>query len=143
MHIHARGTKPNPEALLKDMEKAGVYGGCVFSNHPIEGKESGGTPFEERLSEVLGWTKGYEDRLFPVLWIHPDEENIIEKVHIAADAGIAAFKMICQGYYVYDNKCMKLIREIASLKSRLFSTQESFGTDSLPQTTTDLLTGSI
>ena len=67
MHIHARGTKPNPEALLKNMEKAGVYGGCVFSNRPIESREHGGTPFEERLAEVLAWTKGYEDRLFPVL----------------------------------------------------------------------------
>ena len=115
MHIHARGLEPCPERLLAEMEAAGVYGGCVFSNHPVEGTEPGGSDFETRVNEVLLWTHGHEDRLFPVLWIHPDEENIIEKVRIAAERGIAAFKIICEDFYVYDEPCMSVLREIAKL----------------------------
>ena len=81
MHIHARNTTPNPKGLLENMEKAGVFGGCIFSNRPkLSGNRDGtkykyGTSFEKRLEEVMCWTKGYEDRLFPILWIHPDEDN--------------------------------------------------------------------
>ena len=115
MHIHSRPGEPCPEKLISEMEAAGVYGGCVFSNHPIEGTESGGSDFDTRLRETLAWVKGYEDRLFPVIWIHPCEENIIENVRRAADAGIVAFKMICEDFYVYDEPCTTVLREIAKL----------------------------
>ncbi len=126
MHIHAQNTEPKPEGLLKKMEKAGVYGGCIFSNKPrlprdMKGtKFETGTSFDERLKEVIGWTKGYEDRLFPVIWIHPDEENIIENIHKAVKAGICGFKIICNDFYVYEEKCMKVLREIAKLNKPVF-----------------------
>ena len=103
MHVHARTNGFDPQSLLHTMEKAGVSGACVISappeEHPIE-ILGGGLSFEARLDAVLNAAKGYEDRIFPVLWVHPNEENIIEKVRIAAKAGIAGFKMICSGYYV-------------------------------------------
>jgi len=126
MHIHAYNTKPNPKEMLNNMKKAGIWGGCVFSNKPaLSGNRkrthyADGTTFDERLAEVLEWTKGYEDRLFPVLWIHPDEENIIENIHKAVQLGIAGFKMICNDYYVYEEKCMKVLREIARLNKPVF-----------------------
>ena len=64
--------------MLEAMDKVGVFGGCVFSNHPIE-------------------------------------ENIIKKVRFAAKSNIAAFKLICEDYFVYDEPCMSLLREIAKL----------------------------
>lgn len=115
MHIHSRPGEPCPEKLIKEMEAVGVYGGCVFSNHPIEGTEPGGSDFDTRIKEALGWTKGYEDRLFPVVWIHPKEENIIENIRRAVDAGIAAFKIICEDFYIYEEPCMEVLREIARL----------------------------
>ena len=115
MHIHSRGTTPCPEKMLAEMEKVGVYGGCVFSNHPIEGTEPGGSDFDTRLKEVLDWSRGYEDRIFPVVWIHPHEKNLIENVRKAAAAGVVAFKMICEDFYVYDEPCMTVLREIAKL----------------------------
>ena len=119
MHIHASNKAPMPEKMLASMEKAGIFGGCVFSNPPKEfwdkdaAFSSGGTTFDERLDEVLGWAKGYEGRIFPVMWVHPHEESILKKVHIAAERGIAAFKMICTDYYVYEEKSLALLREIA------------------------------
>jgi len=115
MHIHSFNMKPDPDALIRSMEKAGVYGGCVFSNWPDKFNPEIGTSFDERLEEALEWCRGYEDRLFPVLWVHPYEDNIIENVRRAADMGIAAFKIICGDFYVYEEKCLELLREIARL----------------------------
>ena len=84
-HIHARNGKPDPEKLLSEMQEAGMYGGCVFSTRPIEYNPVLGISFEERLEEVLAWAKGHEDRIFPILWIHPYEENIFEKIDIAIE----------------------------------------------------------
>ena len=126
MHIHANNSLPKPEELLKRMERAGVYGGCVFSNQPkITGNAVGtiyetGTTFEERLNEVLLWSKGYEDRIFPVVWIHPEEDNIIENIKKAVDAGVCGFKIICNDLFVDEEKCMKVLREIARLDKPVF-----------------------
>ena len=118
MHVHARTDGFDPQGLLQTMETAGVFGGCVISAPPSEHAIDilgGGLPFEERLAAVLNAAKRNEDRIFPILWVHPHEENVIEKVRIAAKAGIAGFKMICSGYYVYEEASMRLLREIASL----------------------------
>ena len=122
-HIHARLTTPKPEEIIERMEKAGVYGGCIFSNkpyNPMDAEYRTVHTFEKRMNEVLSWTKGYEDRLFPVIWIHPDEENIIENLHVAKQNGICAFKMICNDYYVYEEKAMRVLREIAKLDMPVF-----------------------
>ena len=66
MHVHAKNTVPEPERLLSQLEEAGIYGCSVISNRPIE-MGNAGTDFETRLNEILGWTRGYEDRLIPVL----------------------------------------------------------------------------
>ena len=115
MHIHSRGSAPCPERLISEMDKAGVYGGCVFSNRPTLVNEKTGSDFETRMNEALGWAKGYEDRIFPVMWIHPYEENIIENVRKASEAGIVAFKIMCNNFYVYEEQSMALLREIAKL----------------------------
>lgn len=113
MHVHARNTAAEPERLLREMGQAGITGGCIFSNRPKEFDADEGTDFETRLREVLAWTKGYEHRLFPVLWIHPDEENIKENIRVAVENGVMAFKVICADFYVGDNKSMDMLSEIA------------------------------
>ena len=120
IHIHAHNTPPAPECLLNNLERAGIYGGCIFSNRPLRSDIKRGTSFEERLKEVLDWTRGYEERLFPVLWIHPYEENIIENISKAAAWGIAGFKIICDDFYVYEEKCLEVLRKIASLDKPVF-----------------------
>ncbi len=120
MHVHTRFEEPNPKALLEHLDKAGIYGTCVFSYSPCVIKPGGAVlndsiTFDERLEKVLGWSRGYEDRIYPVMWIHPDEENILENVEKAVKAGIVAFKMICSNYYPYEEKCMRVLRKIASL----------------------------
>jgi len=119
-HIHMNEYKQNPSQLLKSLEKAGLHGGCIFSCYPGEHKEEGSMSFEDRLSSVMEAVKGYEDRLFPVMWIHPYEKNIIENIHIAVEKGIAAFKIICSNFYVYEEKSMEVLTEIAALGKPVF-----------------------
>ncbi|MBO7344882.1 MAG: amidohydrolase family protein [Clostridia bacterium] len=112
MHIHAKATDVTPDLLLEKMDNAGVFGGAVFSNRPIEiGKT--GTDFKNRIEEVFDWSKDHEDRIFPVLWIHPYEKDAIRNVRIAVDMGIKAFKIICNNFYAYERKSIKLLEEIA------------------------------
>ena len=120
MHIHANNTPPQPKKLLTDMRKAGIYGGCIFSNQPKRMNKKQGTDFEERTKEVLAWTKDYEDRLFPVVWIHPYEDGIMEHIHAAVEQGVLGFKIICTDFYVYEDQCMKVLEEIAALNKPVF-----------------------
>lgn len=114
MQIHARGTEPAPEKLVSEMESTGIYGGCIVSSAPdTDGKCD--SSFEARLEEALAWSRGHEDRIFPVLRIDPYEENAIEKVRTASERGIAAFKITCSDYFVYEDKPMALLEEIAAL----------------------------
>lgn len=106
MHIHSHGTETDTKALMNRFESAGVYGGCVFSQEPKK------ADFDTRLETVLQWA--VEDRVYPVIWIHPYEENILENIDRAVDRGIAAFKMICSDYYVYEAPVLEVIKKIAS-----------------------------
>ena len=118
MHVHAKGTAVDKERFLSELSEAGIYGACIFSSAPIENKLPWSRSFEERLSEVLGWRE--EGRLFPVLWIHPREENIIEKLRLAKASGVLGIKMICNDYFVYEDDVKAVIYEIARLGLPIF-----------------------
>ncbi len=120
VHIHAFNVTPDPKGLLAKMEQVGIFGGCVFSNWPKRANAALGTDFDTRLNEVLAWTKGYEDRLFPVMWIHPYEEDILENIEKAVRAGVCAFKIICTDFYVYEERCLAVLKKIASLGKPVF-----------------------
>ncbi len=120
MHIHAMNTAPDPQGLIARLEKAGAFGACIFSNRPDRDKADVGTDFDTRLNEVLNWTKGFEDRLFPVIWIHPYEDNIEENIKRAVAAGVCGFKIICTDFYVYEEKCLDVLRLIAKLGKPVF-----------------------
>ena len=116
MHVHAKATTPEPERLLSELAQAGVWGCSVISNRPKEMSPDIGTDYKDRLEELTAWTKGYEDRLVPILWIHPDEDDIIDKVRTASYSGVAGFKIICNNFYVGENKCMDVLEEISRLE---------------------------
>ena len=119
-HVHAKNTKIEPERLLGEMALAGVKGSCVFSTRPIEEYPNEGTDYETRLNEILTWTEGRKDRLFPVLWITPNEEGVNEKIENAVEKGVMGFKVICGSFYVGDTKCMDMLSKIASLHKPVF-----------------------
>ncbi len=119
-HIHAMNGPVVPKDLLSKMEKADLFGGCVFSNCPPEYDPKTGTSYEARMEEIAAWTQSCGDRLFPVLWIHPYEDGIIEKVRDAAKRGVCAFKIICNNFSVGEERCLTMLREIAALGKPVF-----------------------
>ena len=119
MHIHMGFEEPVSD-ITERMDEAGVYGGCIFSFPPRENKDVTYKDFDDRLNCVLEFVKPYKDRLYPILWIHPDEENITEKIDIAQNKGIDGFKIICNDFYVYEEKCIRLLEKIASTGKPVF-----------------------
>ena len=119
-HIHARNEKPDPIQLLERMDEAGVWGGCIFSTRPQRYNGYIGYTLDQRLEELQAWTHGYEDKLIPVLWIHPYEANVVEYIPRALDAGVRAFKIICNDFYIYEPKCLKVMEEVAKTGKPVF-----------------------
>ncbi|MCL2420940.1 MAG: amidohydrolase family protein [Defluviitaleaceae bacterium] len=115
LHIHDFLDDVTPEAFLSQLSDAGIYGAGVFSPPPPEAPFNG-MPYEERISRVLAFCKNYPGRLYPVLWMHAYEDGAVEKAIDAAGRGIAAFKIICNNYYVGDDKSLELMHTIAKVK---------------------------
>lgn len=114
MHIHTGCGEPQPEKLIDSMQSAGVYGGAIISACPEDSTAAlFSLPYNERLKNVLAWTKN--DRLFPVLWVSPFENDIENKIKNASLEGIRAFKIICDSFYVYSPENMRLLEAIESI----------------------------
>lgn len=117
MHVHTDADKPyDRDSLLASLDEAGVFGACVFSERPIEYYKGRGVDFETRFEQLRTLTAGAEDRLLPVLWMHPDERGIPKKLLRAKEAGVVAIKIIPNNFYIGEKKSMRLIREIAALE---------------------------
>ena len=113
MHIHLWPGDGSPEDLINRFNEAGIYGGAVFSLPPMEMKMGEAASTEDRLKRVLSFTGKYPEKLFPVLWIHPDEKGVLSLVKTASESGIMAFKIICNNFFVYESKSMELLSCIA------------------------------
>ncbi len=118
-HTHLGFENQNKD-VKKCMNAAGVSGACVFSPPPPEYNDTIGKDFDMRLSEVLSFTSRYKDILFPILWIHPYEENIFQKIDIAAKSGIDGFKIICSDFYIYEDEAVKVLEHVASVGKPVF-----------------------
>jgi len=116
-HMHIGGdAAPDPNGLIERLEKSGVYGGGVFSIDPVDP----GFTYKERMDNLFAWVKGYEDRLFPFAWLHPHEENVLDKVKDCAERGVTGFKFISNDYTVEDEQPQKVFRLIEELGLPIF-----------------------
>ena len=120
IHVHLNlggekvGTK---ETLIKGLKEAGVDKAVLLSNRPYSFAEPGETlpPAEERLKEVMEWS-AYSDALIPFFWIDPLEEDAPEQVEMAARAGIAGFKCICNRHNPCDERPMRVWEKVAEVE---------------------------
>ena len=113
MHIHTGFGEPKPGYLIEKMEEAGVYGGALISACPKESTIGNllCLDYKERIDNLLRWTRE-SDRLFPVLYVHPHEKYVKDKIKDAAERGVAAFKMICDNYAVDSRESLEVIEAI-------------------------------
>ena len=121
MHIHTNTETPDPGALIENFEKSGTYGGCVFSTRPNVSDYHGiGLDFKARLRQLDGWSHGYEDRIYPVIWMHPDEGDVLEKIRIADEHGVAGYKFIATSYSPSEDRFLEIAHAIAETGKPLF-----------------------
>lgn len=115
-HVHMNELAADADAFIAQLDAGGMTGANVFSVPPpsyIFTKET--AEYEERIHSLLALTQKYPDRLFPSLFIHPDEDGILSKIEDAAGRGVLGFKMICSDYFVYEDKSMRILEKLANL----------------------------
>lgn len=111
-HMHIGGySNPEPGKLVERLNACGITGGNVLSIDPNDSNFT----YQQRMDNLFAWTKGYEDRIFPVAWLHPYEENILDKVRDCIERGVVAFKFIPNNYHVYDPRPTEVFRLIEEL----------------------------
>ena len=84
-HVHMNELAADADAFIAQLDAGGMTGANVFSVPPpsyIFTKET--AEYEERIRSLLAVTQKYPDRLFPSLFIHPDEDGILSKIEDAA-----------------------------------------------------------
>ncbi len=120
MHIHVEHPlyqpvpEDAPQRVLDSFREVGLTGGCLFSPSPKD-KYGKFIPYEERMRILEAYTHGQAGRLFPVFWVHPDEPDAEERILDAHRRGVTAYKFLCDTYYVYEEKSMRLLRRIAEM----------------------------
>ena len=116
MHIHTYAARPlDRAALLSALDEAGVYGACIFSEQPVENWPGIGIRLEERLEQLLSLVEGAEDRLLPVLFVHPYERGIVKKLAAVKERGIVAIKVMANNFEIGERKSMRLFHAAAEL----------------------------
>lgn len=120
-HTHIMNPNMNPEDLMQSLRLAKLSGACVFSQAPVSYTHLPNTAeYEERVSNLLQIVKADKKRLFPILWLHPDEPDVTEHMEDAVKRGVLGFKMICNNYFVYEKKSMRILECAAKLGKPVF-----------------------
>ncbi len=113
-HIHIFGEGVDQESLVKRMREAGVSGGVLISKPPAAFGRRPAPSADERLENLFAWTEGNAD-LYPVFWIDPLESDAPEQVALAREAGVIAYKVICDHFYPHDPRALDVFRAIAEV----------------------------
>lgn len=115
LHVHHTHGMTDANDLLSRLNAAGFDGCAVMSESPLPFLEPTGVlnP-EQRLKNVMEFTKGH-DTLFPFFFINPTDQDAIEQVDMAVEAGIAGFKIICASHMPNDPRAVPTYLKIASV----------------------------
>ncbi len=103
-HIHSHyGKSDTPQEFLRKAAEGGIDGGNILSVCPNQdiGCQDGDYRWQARLESVLAFTRETPGFL-PYLYFDPTEPDGIRQVEIAAERGIAGYKIICKHFYPED-----------------------------------------
>ncbi len=118
-HTHL-GFAKNEKTIKEYIGNIEIAGACVFSPPPLEYDPQIGKDFYTRLKEVINFTAEYKDILFPIVWIHPYEEDIFKKIDICAEKDIAGFKIICSNFHVGEEQVIEVLKHISNIGKPVF-----------------------
>lgn len=122
-HIHIN-TKPEPERLLREMDSNNVERVALMSEGPLfleKDVDKVRCSNRDRLTRLIEWCASSGGRLMPVYFLNPIEDDALEQVEHALEAGCAGFKIICETFPPEDGRAMPVYQRIAdSGKAVLF-----------------------
>lgn len=118
-HTHLGFAKPG-KTIKEYIGSIEIAGACVYSPPPVEYDSQIGKDFDTRIKEVINFTDGYKDILFPIVWIHPYEDDIFKKIDICAEKNIAGFKIICSNFYVGEEQVTEVLKYISNTGKPVF-----------------------
>ena len=114
-HIHIMDKIKNTDydSFNRLLKSAGPEGGLIISFPPTASFASETYHWEDRIKEVMAFT-GNDNNLYPIFWIDPTQDDAKSQVDIACEYGILGFKIICDSFYISDEKAMNTVKYIAS-----------------------------
>ena len=116
-HIHMDLSGVTPEEFDRRLTAGGVDKAVLLSHRPAS---FGGYMKTEddsakaRIGDMMKWA-GASKKIVPFFWIDPLEPDAAEQVDLAAEAGAAGFKVICNRHYPCDDIPMKIWERIAAI----------------------------
>lgn len=111
-HVHMMGGKQNSGQLMEQLRKAGFDGAVVFSEAPDGMLGRSGTN-KERLERLIKYTQDQKN-LYPFYFIDPTQEDALNQLEEARNAGAVGYKIICNHFYPSDVRAMDVYRWIAA-----------------------------
>lgn len=115
-HMHMLHKMFDIDECLSRMDAAGVEAAGLFSFPPdmhfSDQTDECPNIAEDRLALLKKWME-YSERFIGVYWIDPVEEDAFAQVDRAVDAGVSAFKVICDHFYPDDERAMQTYAYIA------------------------------
>ena len=135
-HVHTNPAALSKEELINELDMAGIEKIVLMSRHPASFSGKTGEEGDifgkavspaAALAQVMEWA-AFSNRLIPFFWIDPLEEDALDQVDKAIDAGIAGFKVISNRHFPADEKPMLVWEHIAKAnKPILFHSGISWG----------------
>ena len=114
-HVHIGKGKKDPSLLMQQLAEAGMIGSVVISLPPPAFPAiAQPMPARDRLDDLMAFTE-HHNKLYPLFWVDPMENDALEQVGAAAAQGVAGFKVICNNYDAGDPRAIKVFRAIAEL----------------------------
>lgn len=116
-HVHTAEKHMTPDEYIKALDAAGIDKTILLSYNPASfcgnGRKVAQAP-QETLKNVMAWAK-HSDRIIPFYWIDPLEDDAMDQVDRAVDAGVAGFKVICNRHRACDEVPLKVFTHIAEV----------------------------
>ena len=113
-HIHYNGDFSTKNTFKESLKSAGVDGGIIISEVPAvfkhEKPKAGDA--KRRIDEILRFVEGI-DNFYTHFWLDPLEDDALDQVDMALEAGITGIKVICGNFYPQDDRPMKVWAHIA------------------------------
>ena len=111
-HVHIFPGKPDSEAYVARLAKAGFRGGILLSENPDPLDDSSAPDPEGVMDRAIEWASASET-LYPFYWINPVLDNACDLVDMAVEKGMFGFKVLPGRFMPGDPKALPVYEKMA------------------------------